>query len=91
MADGTKEAIDTCLLLATGYQLTFPYLHSSGALGSDGAPLHKGGIAITVPGFGLVAGVSSAASPPRTLRGVGRDAVLVLPVFRGAERQRLCA
>ncbi|WP_329043325.1 flavin-containing monooxygenase [Streptomyces sp. NBC_01422] len=76
-ADGTREAIDT-VLLATGYQLTFPYLHSSGALGSDGAPLHKGGIAITVPGFGFVGMEFQRSFSSKTLRGVGRDAGYVL-------------
>ncbi|MEU3226643.1 NAD(P)/FAD-dependent oxidoreductase [Streptomyces sp. NPDC006976] len=80
-ADGTKEAVDT-VLLATGYRLTFPYLHDSGAVGADGAPLHRGGIASTVPGFGFVGMEFQRSFSSKTLRGVGRDADYVLSRLR---------
>ncbi|MET7344696.1 NAD(P)/FAD-dependent oxidoreductase [Streptomyces sp. NPDC005547] len=80
-ADGTKEAVDT-VLLATGYRLAFPYLNESGALGPDGAPLHRGGIATTVPGFGFVGMEFQRSFSSKTLRGVGRDAGHVLSGLR---------
>ncbi|MFE4689382.1 flavin-containing monooxygenase [Streptomyces sp. NPDC056749] len=80
-ADGTKEAADV-VLLATGYRLTFPYLHDSGALGADGAPLHRGGIATAVPGFGFVGMEFQRSFSSKTLRGVGRDAGYVLSRLR---------
>ncbi|MFB7554556.1 flavin-containing monooxygenase [Streptomyces brevispora] len=80
-ADGTKQSVDT-VLLATGYRLTFPYLRDSGALGSDGAPLHRGGVATTVPGFGFVGMEFQRSFSSKTLRGVGRDAGDVLSRLR---------
>ncbi|WP_371602213.1 NAD(P)/FAD-dependent oxidoreductase [Streptomyces sp. NBC_01220] len=80
-ADGAKEAVDT-VLLATGYRLSFPYLHDSGVLGADGAPLHRGGVATTVPGFGFVGMEFQRSFSSKTLRGVGRDAGYVLSRLR---------
>lgn len=80
-ADGTKEAVDT-VLLATGYRLAFPYLHDSGTLGTDGAPLHRGGVAATVPGLGFVGMEFQRNFSSKTLRGVGRDAGYVLSRLR---------
>ncbi|WP_393063066.1 flavin-containing monooxygenase [Streptomyces sp. LN549] len=76
-ADRTKEAVDT-VLFATGYRRTFPYLHDGGALDADGAPLHRGGIGTTVPGFGFVGMEFQRSFSSKTLRGVGRDAGYVL-------------
>ncbi len=76
-ADGTTEAVDA-LVLATGYRLAFHYLTGSGALDPDGRPLHRGGIATTVPGLGFVGMEFQRSFSSKTLRGVGRDAGYVL-------------
>lgn len=75
--DGTKEAMDA-IILATGYRLAFPYLTDSGALDPDGRPLHRGGIATTVPQLGIVGMEFQRSFSSKTLRGVGRDATYVL-------------
>ncbi|MGW6054349.1 hypothetical protein [Streptomyces sp. NPDC055189] len=80
-ADGTKEAVDA-VILATGYRPAFPYLTDSGALGPDGRPLHRGGIATTVPGLGIVGMEFQRSFSSKTLRGVGRDAGHVLSRLR---------
>ncbi|MFC8124801.1 flavin-containing monooxygenase [Streptomyces sp. NPDC057302] len=76
-ADDTKETVDA-VVLATGYRLAFPYLIDSGALDSDGLPLHRGGIATAVAGLGLVGMEFQRSFSSKTLRGVGRDADHVL-------------
>ncbi|GAA5032851.1 flavin-containing monooxygenase [Streptomyces siamensis] len=76
-ADGAKEAVDV-VVLATGYRLAFPYLTGSGALDADGRPLHRGGIATTVPGLGFVGMEFQRSFSSKTLRGAGRDAAHVL-------------
>ncbi|MGI3222662.1 flavin-containing monooxygenase [Streptomyces sp. GTA36] len=80
-ADGTKEAVDA-VVLATGYRPAFPYLTGSGALDADGRPLHRGGIATTVPGLGFVGMEFQRSFSSKTLRGVGRDAGHVLSWLR---------
>ncbi|MEL5959461.1 NAD(P)/FAD-dependent oxidoreductase [Streptomyces sp. CLV115] len=82
-ADGTKETVDAAVL-ATGYRLTFPYLEDSGALGTEGAPVHRGGIATRVPGLGFVGMEFQRSFSSKTLRGAGRDAGHVLKRLRTA-------
>ncbi|MFF3730728.1 NAD(P)-binding domain-containing protein [Streptomyces sp. NPDC002476] len=72
-ADGTKEEVDA-VLLATGYRVTFPFLHDSGGLGTNGEPLHRGGLSTAVPGLGFVGMEFQRSFSSKTLRGVGRDA-----------------
>ncbi|MZD10416.1 NAD(P)-binding domain-containing protein [Streptomyces sp. SID5785] len=79
--DGTKERVDA-VLLATGYQLAFPYLEGTGALDHDGQPLHRGGVASSVPGLGFVGIEFQRSFSSKTLRGVGRDAGYVLARLR---------
>ncbi|NGO08449.1 NAD(P)/FAD-dependent oxidoreductase [Streptomyces sp. HC44] len=81
-ADGTKETVDA-VVFATGYRLTFPYLTGSGALDAHGRPLHRGGIATTVPGLGFIGMEFQRSFSSKTLRGVGRDATHVLRRLRG--------
>lgn len=75
--DGTKERVDA-VLLATGYQLAFPYLNGTGALDRAGQPLHRGGVASGAPGLGFVGIEFQRSFSSKTLRGVGRDAGYVL-------------
>ncbi|GAA4975282.1 flavin-containing monooxygenase [Actinoplanes utahensis] len=76
-ADGTSERVDV-VLLATGYRPNLPYLAGTGALDSDGRPLHAGGLSTTVPGLGFVGLERQRSFASATLRGAGRDAAFVL-------------
>lgn len=80
-ADGTRESIDT-LILATGYRPALDYLHDTGALDDEGAPLHTGGVSTTVPGLGYVGLEFQRSFSSATLRGAGRDARHVLGRLR---------
>lgn len=82
-ADGTKEEVGA-VLLATGYRLAFPYLTGSGALDTNSAPLHQGGLSTAVPGLGFVGMEFQRSFSSKTLRGVGRDAGHVLKRVRTA-------
>lgn len=84
-ADGVEEVVDT-VIWATGYRHTFPYLTGSGALDADGRPVHRGGIATSVPGLGLVGMEFQRSFSSNTLRGVGRDAAHVLSRLRRGHR-----
>jgi putative flavoprotein involved in K+ transport len=73
--DGTTEQVDT-ILLATGYRPDLPYLAGSGALDSQGRPLHRGGASLTHPTLAYVGLEWQRSLSSNSLRGVGRDAVL---------------
>jgi hypothetical protein len=51
--------------------------HGHDLAGTDGRPLHRGGIA-TVPGLGFVGLEFQRSFSSKTLRGVGRDAGRVM-------------
>ncbi|MFE4799882.1 hypothetical protein ACFRFL_33850 [Streptomyces sp. NPDC056708] len=72
------------VLLATRYRLTFPYLTGAGALDTNSAPLHQGGLSTAVPGLGVVGMEFQRSFSSKTLRGVGRDAGHVLKRMRTA-------
>ncbi|MFA1549762.1 flavin-containing monooxygenase [Actinomadura chokoriensis] len=79
--DGTRERVDV-VLLATGFRPGVGYLEELGALGSDGEPLHRGGISSTHPGLGYVGLEWQRSFASATLRGVGADARHVLTRLR---------
>lgn len=76
-ADGTRERVDA-IILATGFRPDLPFLDRTAAFDDAGAPLHDGGVSITVPGLGFVGLERQRSFASATLRGVGRDAVHVL-------------
>ncbi|WP_326770313.1 hypothetical protein OG978_02160 [Streptomyces sp. NBC_01591] len=59
-------------------------LHGSGALGTNGEPLHQSGLSTPVPGLGFVGMEFQRNFSSKTLRGVGRDAEHVLKRLRTA-------
>ncbi|WP_257352308.1 flavin-containing monooxygenase [Pseudalkalibacillus decolorationis] len=75
--DGSKELVDT-VIFATGYQPNLDYLKSSGALDSEGLPLHSAGISTSVPGIYYVGLEGQRSFRSATLRGVGPDAKFVI-------------
>lgn len=85
--DGSRETVDT-LLFATGYRPDLDYLADTGALDSDGQPLHRGGVSTTVPGLGYVGLELQRAFASATVRGVGRDARHVLARLPAREPAR---
>ncbi|MFJ2590738.1 hypothetical protein [Streptomyces sp. NPDC087538] len=82
-ADGTREEVNV-VLLATGHRLVSPYLTGPGALDTNGAPLHRGGLSTAVPGPGFVGMKFQLSFSSKTLRGVSRDAEHVLKRLRTA-------
>ncbi|WP_432927760.1 flavin-containing monooxygenase [Microbispora sp. CA-135349] len=74
--DGTTEQVDT-ILLATGYRPDLPYLAGTGALDSQGRPLHRGGASLTHPTLAYVGLEWQRSLSSNSLRGVGRDAMLM--------------
>lgn len=76
-SDGTQEAVDT-VIFATGFKSATPFLRDIGALDADGSPLHRIGISTTVPGLGYVGLSGQSGFASATLRGVGRDAEIVV-------------
>jgi putative flavoprotein involved in K+ transport len=77
--DGTREQADV-VLLATGYRPDLSYLrHLTGALDDDGGPVHSGGLSLTHPGLVYLGLEFQQSFASNTLRGVSRDADLVIP------------
>ncbi|MET8148818.1 flavin-containing monooxygenase [Actinoplanes sp. NPDC049668] len=89
-ADGTRERVDT-VILATGFRPDLPFLGGTAALDGAGAPLHAGGVSMTVPGLGYVGLERQRSFASATLRGVGRDAIHVLRALarQGSPAQRV--
>ncbi|MEU0477658.1 NAD(P)/FAD-dependent oxidoreductase [Streptosporangium sp. NPDC006013] len=75
-ADGTHEPTDA-VIFATGYRPNLDYLRPLGALDTDGAPRHAGGISTTHPGLVYVGLEFQRSFASNTLRGVTRDAEYV--------------
>jgi putative flavoprotein involved in K+ transport len=75
--DGTREHLDA-VVLATGYRPHLDYLAGTGALDTDGTPLHRAGVSSTMPGLGYVGLEFQRTLASATLRGVARDARHVL-------------
>ncbi|MEU0896616.1 flavin-containing monooxygenase [Streptomyces massasporeus] len=72
--DGKREEVDA-IVLATGYRPDLPYLAGlDGALGADGTPRHRQGLATNVPGLAFVGLEWQRSLSSNSLRGVGRDA-----------------
>ncbi len=76
-ADGSRERIDA-VILATGYRPDLGYLQGSGALDGAGRPVHRAGVATSVPGLGYVGLDYQRSIASATVRGVGRDATRVV-------------
>lgn len=75
-ADGREERVDA-VIFATGYRPHLPYLGALGVLDEAGMPQHKGGVS-TVPGLGFLGLEFQRSFASNTLRGVHRDATLVV-------------
>lgn len=86
-SDGSREPVDT-LIFATGYRPDLDYLADTGALDTDGRPLHRGGVSTTVAGLGYVGLEAQRAFASATVRGVGRDARHVLARLPAGEPAR---
>ncbi|WP_308408536.1 flavin-containing monooxygenase [Streptomyces malaysiensis] len=71
--DGLSEKIDT-IVLATGYRPDLGYLAPLRALGSQGRPRHRNGLAHAHPGLAFVGLEWQRSLSSASLRGVGRDA-----------------
>ncbi|MFC4376901.1 flavin-containing monooxygenase [Nocardia halotolerans] len=74
--DGTREPADT-VVFATGYRPDLGYLTELGAL-ADGFPRHSAGVSTTHPGLVYVGLEFQRSFSSNTLRGVHRDAELVI-------------
>ncbi len=77
-ADGSAEHVDA-VLFATGYRPSFDYLQDLGALDERRMPQHAGGISTTHPGLVYLGIEFQRSFSSNTLRGVGDDAVYVIP------------
>jgi putative flavoprotein involved in K+ transport len=75
--DGSEEPVDA-VLLATGYGPNVGFLGLLGALRADGHPDQRGGVSCTVPGLYFIGLPFQTSFASATLRGVGRDAELVV-------------
>jgi putative flavoprotein involved in K+ transport len=84
-ADGRRERIDA-VILATGYRPDLGYLQGTGALDGAGRPVHRDGVATTVPGLGYVGLDYQRSIASATVRGVGRDAARVVDRLLAAGR-----
>ncbi|MEV5786255.1 NAD(P)/FAD-dependent oxidoreductase [Streptomyces sp. NPDC052287] len=72
--DGEREEVDA-IALATGYRPDLPYLaRLDGALGAEGNPRHREGLATDVPGLAFIGLEWQRSLSSNSLRGVGRDA-----------------
>ncbi|MEV7177618.1 hypothetical protein [Kitasatospora sp. NPDC093679] len=74
--DGRREHADA-VILATGHRPDVPYLGGPGALGGEGAPLHRGGLSHTHPRLAFVGLEWQRSLSSASLRGVGRNAAHV--------------
>jgi putative flavoprotein involved in K+ transport len=72
-----RERVDA-VILATGYRPSLGYLRELGALDSEGAPLHVGGISTTHVGLVYLGLENQRSFASNTLRGVGADASAVV-------------
>jgi putative flavoprotein involved in K+ transport len=77
-SDDTEEVIDT-VIFATGFRPAMPFLSGIGALDNEGFPMHRNGISTIVAGLGYVGLSGQNGFASATLRGVGRDAGVVIP------------
>ncbi|MFD2413579.1 flavin-containing monooxygenase [Paenibacillus rhizoplanae] len=75
--DGEREAIDV-VIFATGYRPNIPFLGGTGALASDGRPLHVAGVSTEVPGLYYVGLSNQRSFASATVRGVGADAKYIV-------------
>ncbi|EYT56744.1 FAD-dependent oxidoreductase [Leucobacter sp. UCD-THU] len=76
-ASGREEKIDA-VIFATGYRPNLPYLDVLGALDQAEMPRHRGGVSTRVPGLGFLGLEFQRSFASNTLRGVHRDATLVV-------------
>lgn len=76
-ADGKEEKVDA-VVFATGFLPNLPFLEGTGALDAHGSPLQKHGLSLTIEGLGYVGLSGQRTLSSATLRGVGRDAALVV-------------
>jgi putative flavoprotein involved in K+ transport len=70
---GQREPADA-IIFATGYRPSLDYLRGLGALDSDGAPIHDGGVSATHLGLVYVGLEHQRSYASNTLRGVSDDA-----------------
>jgi putative flavoprotein involved in K+ transport len=75
--DGVREHVDA-IILATGYRPSLGFLRELGALDSEAAPLHVGGISSTHAGLVYVGLEFQRSYASNTLRGVSADARAVV-------------
>lgn len=84
--DRTAEPIDT-VIYATGYRPNLDYLADLGALDTNGQPLHRRGISMTVPGLTYVGLSNQWTYASATIRGVGPDAAYIVQRLQRYLRQ----
>lgn len=91
--DGTTFGVDV-VILATGFAPSMPYLAGLGAVDDAHRPLHRGGLSRVHPGLGFVGLEGQRTVASATLRGVGRDADVVVGELRSragtGPQQRAC-
>ncbi|WP_034341744.1 flavin-containing monooxygenase [Deinococcus misasensis] len=66
------------VIFATGFRPNLPFLEGTPALDAHGQPLHRHGISTTLPGLAFVGLPGQRSMASATLRGVGRDARVVV-------------
>ncbi|GEM45578.1 flavin-containing monooxygenase [Deinococcus cellulosilyticus] len=82
-ADGHTEQIDA-VIFATGFHPNLPFLKGTAALDSNGFPIQKHGVSLSVPGLYFVGLSGQRTLASASLRGVGRDAqAVVRSLLRG--------
>lgn len=76
-ADGSAEQVDV-VVFATGFLPNLPFLEGTAALDAQGHPIQRHGTSLTVPGLYFVGLSGQRTLASASLRGVGRDAQLVV-------------
>lgn len=72
-ANGEREPVDV-VMFATGFRPNLPFLSGTGALASDGMPLHVAGVSTEFLGLYYVGLSNQRSFASATVRGVGADA-----------------
>ncbi len=79
--DGECQRVDS-IIYATGYRFNAPFLEGTPATDSNGRLVHHGGISSSIAGL-LYLGIPLQRNfSSATLRGVGNDAVAILPLIK---------
>lgn len=85
-ANGQTEPVDY-VIFATGYRPNIPFLSGTGALASDGSPLHIAGVSTEIPGLYYIGLANQRSFASATIRGVSADAKYVVQKIKRLVRK----